>query len=456
MTQLMSEELSTEAIEAQVERILGSEQFARSRRLRNLLRFTVSQTLQGNAESLKEYLIGTEVLNKPDSYDPRSDSLVRVLASRLRLKLKEYYRDGGNQDPLLIDFPKGRYVPCFRRRDQLRTENENKVRARAAYSCGRFLAAKLTDEALGESIAHFNEAIAADSSWPLAYIGLANVYAFQALMGFRRPREVWPLARAAAQTALQIDEMSSKAHIVLALERVFFEWHWEDAEAHLVKALETDPYSGFGHLWRAIAWLIPMGRLSAANEEIARACELGPSNSLEEAKALAAYFSEQYDAALHVTKDLAPAGASPTWLPWLRGAVLAVSGRHGAAINLLRLLLVNYRPEYHHEWGSKTYYTQLRLDPLGTAEAQELLTALQAKRERGTWISNFDLALIQTGLGNRAEALTCLQESLREKEPWLVYLTVDPRLSPLRAASKFPAFVKRIGLTHAEVASSAM
>lgn len=452
MTQLMSEELSTEAIEAQVERILGSEQFARSRRLRNLLRFTVSQTLQGNAESLKEYLIGTEVLNKPDSYDPRSDSLVRVLASRLRLKLKEYYRDGGNQDPLLIDFPKGRYVPCFRRRDQLRTENENKVRARAAYSCGRFLAAKLTDEALGESIAHFNEAIAADSSWPLAYIGLANVYAFQALMGFRRPREVWPLARAAAQTALQIDEMSSKAHIVLALERVFFEWHWEDAEAHLVKALETDPYSGFGHLWRAIAWLIPMGRLSAANEEIARACELGPSNSLEEAKALAAYFSEQYDAALHVTKDLAPAGASPTWLPWLRGAVLAVSGRHGAAINLLRRL-----PVGSYEGTQVTSTLGYAYGAAGQRDkAQELLTALQAKRERGTWISNFDLALIQTGLGNRAEALTCLQESLREKEPWLVYLTVDPRLSPLRAASKFPAFVKRIGLTHAEVASSAM
>ena len=178
----------------------------------------IAQVQVQNRLSIAQPRLPAEVLNKPDSYDPRSDSLVRVLASRLRLKLKEYYRDGGNQDPLLIDFPKGRYVPCFRRRDQLRTENENKVRARAAYSCGRFLAAKLTDEALGESIAHFNEAIAADSSWPLAYIGLANVYAFQALMGFRRPREVWPLARAAAQTALQIDEMSSKAHIVLALE----------------------------------------------------------------------------------------------------------------------------------------------------------------------------------------------------------------------------------------------
>ena len=68
---------------------------------------------------LKEYVIGTEVLKKPDTYDPRSDSLVRVLASRLRVKLKEYYNDGGSEDPLVIEFPKGKYVPKFQRRDQM-------------------------------------------------------------------------------------------------------------------------------------------------------------------------------------------------------------------------------------------------------------------------------------------------------------------------------------------------
>src|SRR5579885_3316945 len=80
----ISNELSPEAVQNQVERILGSEKFARSKRLRSLLRFTVQQTLQGHADTLKEYVIGTEVLKKPDSYDPRRDSLVRVLAGRPR------------------------------------------------------------------------------------------------------------------------------------------------------------------------------------------------------------------------------------------------------------------------------------------------------------------------------------------------------------------------------------
>src|SRR5579863_6451968 len=128
------QDLSPEAIQGEVDRILSSDKFSRSKRLRSLLRFTVDQTLQGNADTLKEYVIGTEVLKKPDSYDPRSDSLVRVLASRLRVKLKEYYSDGGSEDPLVIEFPKGKYVPKFQRRDQLQTDVERRLRARNAYS----------------------------------------------------------------------------------------------------------------------------------------------------------------------------------------------------------------------------------------------------------------------------------------------------------------------------------
>src|ERR1700758_3169022 len=171
------EELSPEAIQSEVERILASEKFARSKRVRSLLRFTVQQTLQGHADTLKEYVIGTEVLKKPDSYDPRSDSLVRVLASRLRVKLKEDYSDGGRDDPLVIEFPKGKYVPRFQRREQLQTEIEKKLRARNAYSRGKFLATRFNEEPLAEAGEYFEEAIEADPNWPLAHMGLANVYA---------------------------------------------------------------------------------------------------------------------------------------------------------------------------------------------------------------------------------------------------------------------------------------
>ncbi len=140
--------LSPEAVRSEVERILASDKFSRSKRLRSLLQFTVSQTLEGHADTLKEYVIGTEVLKKPDSYDPRRDSLVRVLASRLRMKLREYYNNGGSEDPLVIEFPKGKYVPRFQRREQLQTEMQRKLAARNAYSRGKFLMTHLTPENL--------------------------------------------------------------------------------------------------------------------------------------------------------------------------------------------------------------------------------------------------------------------------------------------------------------------
>jgi WD40-like Beta Propeller Repeat len=77
------------------------------------LRFTDEQTIQGQANSLKESVLGMEVFDRTASFDPRTDTIVRVEARRLRSKLKEYYEGDGRGDPVRIDFPKGGYVPTF-------------------------------------------------------------------------------------------------------------------------------------------------------------------------------------------------------------------------------------------------------------------------------------------------------------------------------------------------------
>ncbi len=442
------EELTPEAIQTEVERILASEKFARSKRLRTLLRFTVSQTLQGNADMLKEYVIGTEVLKKPDSYDPRSDSLVRVLASRLRVKLKEYYSDGGSEDPLVIDFPKGKYVPKFQRRDQLLSDGEAKLRARNAYSQGRFLAAKLTEATLAEAATHFEEAIEGDPAWPQPRLGLANVYAFQALLGFRRPREVWPMVKLQADAALQLDELSADAHICIGIAYALFDWRWHDAEVHFKKAIERDSYSGAGHLWRALACLIPAAKLEEARAELDIAEQLSPPAFLEEAQLLALYLSEQYDEILRRTDRPGPfAPWQQPWQQWLHGCALAATGRTAAAIALLELH--NGDPRMIATLGYVCGITGQQ------EKAEEALALLMERRAGGNWISNYDLALIQTGLDNRTEALALLQEALREKEPWMAFLAVDPRLSSLHSHPKFQGLIRRIQQNEAEIRENA-
>jgi serine/threonine-protein kinase len=112
--------LSAESVRTQLRKILSSSTFARSERLARFLNFTVEQTLGGRGDNLKEFVIGVEVFDKTEKYDPRMDPIVRVEARRLREKLRKYYETEGLDDPLYIDFPTGAYVPLVKTREAVR------------------------------------------------------------------------------------------------------------------------------------------------------------------------------------------------------------------------------------------------------------------------------------------------------------------------------------------------
>jgi TolB-like protein len=110
-----TENCSEQEIRSELSRILLSPLFAQSDRLGRFLRFTVETALAGKGESLKEYVIGTEVYDRKPPYHPSQDSIVRTEARRLRAKLKEYYEWEGREDPLFIYYRPGTYIPVFRR-----------------------------------------------------------------------------------------------------------------------------------------------------------------------------------------------------------------------------------------------------------------------------------------------------------------------------------------------------
>src|SRR6202163_1866096 len=100
-------------IRAQLDLILRSRAFIQSHRIRRFLQFVVEESLLGQPHRLKEYLIGLEVFDRREAFDPRVDSIVRVEARRLRNKLEEYYRTEGREDSVRIVLRKGSYVPMF-------------------------------------------------------------------------------------------------------------------------------------------------------------------------------------------------------------------------------------------------------------------------------------------------------------------------------------------------------
>jgi len=109
-------ELTTEEIKEQLECIVHSATLRGSTTLQHLLLYLVSRSLEGAADSLKEYTIGLEAFGRRTDFDPRTDTIVRVQTHRLRQKLKEYYQEEGASDRIVIEIPKGQYGPVSKLR----------------------------------------------------------------------------------------------------------------------------------------------------------------------------------------------------------------------------------------------------------------------------------------------------------------------------------------------------
>src|SRR5215469_6661194 len=106
-------EIPAEVVEKHLERVLASSGFARNERLSRFLRFVAQEELNGRGSELKESPIGVEGFGRRPGFDPKHDSTVHSEAGRLRARLAEYY-DEGRGDTVIVELPKGGYIPRFR------------------------------------------------------------------------------------------------------------------------------------------------------------------------------------------------------------------------------------------------------------------------------------------------------------------------------------------------------
>jgi hypothetical protein len=113
---MLPDEINAPEVRAELDRLLSSQVFAKSRRASRLLRFVVEKTIAGTARSLNEYAIGLEVFDRNAAdYNPGDDPIVRVQVGRLREKLHHYYSSGADSSNIRFEIPVGTYVPIFRR-----------------------------------------------------------------------------------------------------------------------------------------------------------------------------------------------------------------------------------------------------------------------------------------------------------------------------------------------------
>lgn len=142
---------------------------------------------------------------------------------------------------------------------------------------GRFFWEKRTEEGFKKALDFFEQAIAKDPSYALAYVGLADTYGTLIGYGFIPAEETIPKIKALLKKALDIDGELAEADVLLALITYNYDWDWEGAGKRFELALQLNPNYVYAHLWYGI-YLANKGQIDKAMERLKRAYELDPLN----------------------------------------------------------------------------------------------------------------------------------------------------------------------------------
>ena len=309
------------------------------------------------------------------------------------------------------------------------------------YLRGRYFWNKYSKESVLKATELFQQAIAVDENFALAYCGLADAY-FRLSNVHLPPKEVLPKAKEAAVRAVEIDEDLAEAHASLGLVKVYYDHDWEGAEKEFRKALRLNPDLLLAHT-RFGSYLQYMGRFEEANSHYQKALEIDPC-SLQTNVNLATtyYLRSEYERAIKLlqkTSELEP-GYMPT--VFVLGCVYIQQGRLREAIEQFQQIY-KVDEEAYLAMGFMGY-------ALGLAgqreEAETLLNVLREISER-KYVSPYSMLVIHLALGPQERVFELLQQLFNERNEWLVWLKVSPELRTIHNHPRFKELMSLVGFT---------
>ncbi len=311
------------------------------------------------------------------------------------------------------------------------------------YSKGRYAWNKRTVADLETAISYFNQAIAKDPGYALAYSGLADVYTVLPTYG-GNPSEAYPKSNAAARKALELDPTLAHPHAVLGGNYIEYDWDFAGGEAEYKKALGLDPNDATAHQWYSNDIGRIGGREQEALAEINRAHELDPlspiiSKQIGDIHVMA----RRFDEAIVGCKKLAD--ENPTFAPPHYCLFYAYWGKR-------------MYPQVIEEWKA---YGQLsgNRNESEFASAMEQgfrsagwkgalmkgLEARQAQRKSG-YLPAYPIAELYAQLGDKDQALQWLNTACQERDFLVDGLETDFLLDPIRSDPRYAELVRKVGL----------
>ena len=328
-------------------------------------------------------------------------------------------------------------APDRARLTRVRTADPDAYRA---YSEGRFWSNKRTEEDLKKAIGFFQQAIDKDPNYALAYDGLADCWIPLGWYGFVAPSEAFPRARDAITKALSLDDSLAEAHTSLAFVTAYYDRDWAGAEREFRRAIELNPNYANGRHWYA-EFLSLVGRHAQAIAESQRARELDPLSSIIDSWVSSRYyFARRYEDAIKEGRNAVD--LSPDFAP-----AHLVLGHAYEQKGMLREAVTEFETASRLAAGSM-YSASLAHALAGAGRRSEALNLLEVLRTtaKRRFVSSYDLAICEMGLGNKDQTLDLLNAAVQEHSPRVAFIGVEPRFDELRADQRFAALLRSLGL----------
>ena len=318
------------------------------------------------------------------------------------------------------------------------TEN---VRAYALYLKGRYEWNRRTQEGVTEGIRYFEQAIAADPTYALAYTGLSDCYALELDYRSVPVARGFELAKEYALKAIALDDGLAEAYASLAWVRFIHDWEWKRAGEEFRRAIELDPRYASAHQWYAFL-LAALGNTGEALVEGHTAVELD-NGSLSARRSLAwgYMYARRYDQARYHIDRAITMNPNAEESYRVLGMTFTLEGSDAEAERVLREAVT--MP------GAGTYTQSTLGYALARAgrhdEARAILTRLEAHAATG-YVSPVALATILLGLGDIEPALDWMERAYDDRRGWLAYVHVNPVMDPVRGHPRFEALAARMGI----------
>jgi tetratricopeptide (TPR) repeat protein len=313
-----------------------------------------------------------------------------------------------------------------------------------AYDCylkGRYFWYRRYEKGLQRGLQYFQQAIEKDPGYALPHVGIADTFGILGAFSLMPPHQAYARARAAVNTALEIDPELAEANASLGWIAMWYDWDWPAAERHFLKAIQKKPDYALAHHWYG-NFLSCTGRFDESIREMQKACELEPLEPINRAHlGLALYMARRFDESIQELRTVIESDPEFSLAYWYQSADFMAKDMWGEAIATVQKVV------------ELTAGRVTALSTLGFAygsagmkdEALKILSRLDGL-SKDRYVGSFWRAFVWLGLGEKTEALEHLEKAYPERESMMIFLRVWPIFDSLRSEPRFKALLKKMNL----------